>query len=150
METKKIYCCACAKDVEARLTDGTEVYPHRPDIAELPFWKCDNCENKVGCHHKTSKPKRPLGIIPSKEVSRARGHLHILIDQLWKKNLIRRKTLYKMLSERLGYEYHTGELRTIEQCREVYRTALQIRKELMNETDIHAVNEECQQIHNEE
>lgn len=28
----KIYCTGCEEDVEARLTDGQERYPHRPDL----------------------------------------------------------------------------------------------------------------------
>lgn len=59
----KIYCTGCGKDVQARLTDGAERYPHRPDLYELPFWKCDTCGNYVGCHHKTRAPTKPLGCI---------------------------------------------------------------------------------------
>ena len=36
-----IYCCGCAQDVTARLTDGSEIYPHRLDLADIPFWVCD-------------------------------------------------------------------------------------------------------------
>lgn len=72
MTTKDLYCCGCQCLVEARLTTGAEVYPHRDDLAELPFWRCDICKNWVGCHWKTADRTRPLGNIPTKEIKAAR------------------------------------------------------------------------------
>jgi len=34
-EARPIWCCTCQKDVQARLTDGREIYPHRHDLAAL-------------------------------------------------------------------------------------------------------------------
>lgn len=68
-----LYCCGCKTKVSARLTDGAEVYPHRPDLHDLPFWRCDACGNFVGCHHRTKKRTGPLGCIPTPEVRWARG-----------------------------------------------------------------------------
>ena len=68
----KIWCCGCGKEVDARLTDGAEVYPHRRDLASLPFWKCDACGNFVGCHHKTRERTKPLGCIPTPEIKDVR------------------------------------------------------------------------------
>ena len=65
---RSIFCCGCQSDVQARLTDGAEIYAHRRDLASLPFWKCDACGNFVGCHHKTKHRTRPLGCIPTKEI----------------------------------------------------------------------------------
>ena len=116
-----IYCCGCSKLVEPRLTDGEEIYPHRRDLFSLPFWKCDTCNNFVGCHHKTKDRTRPLGCIPTKEIKEARIHIHAILDPIWKSGKIQRKHLYARLSEKLGYQYHTAELRSIEQARKVYR-----------------------------
>jgi hypothetical protein len=44
----KIYCTGCKSDVEARLVDGAEVYPHREDLASLPFWKCAVEKSLIG------------------------------------------------------------------------------------------------------
>lgn len=33
----KIYCTGCGKDVEARLTNGKEHYPSRPDLTTYRF-----------------------------------------------------------------------------------------------------------------
>jgi len=87
----------------------------------LPFWKCDTCNNFVGCHHKTKDRTRPLGCIPTKEIKEARIHIHAILDPIWKSGKIQRKHLYARLSEKLGYQYHTAELRSIEQARKVYR-----------------------------
>jgi hypothetical protein len=119
----KLWCCQCQTDVEARLTNGAEVYPHRPDLADVPRWICDGCKNHVGTHHKTDNPTRPLGNIPSPELKKARIAIHNLIDPHWKSGAVQRKTLYAHLSKKLGREYHTGELRTIEEARAIYAAA---------------------------
>ena len=116
-----LYCCKCGHKVEARLTDGAEIYPHRRDLKSLPFWKCDACGNHVGCHHKTDNPTRPLGCIPSPEIKHARKHIHRILDPLWKTGKIERKKLYKMLSDATGRKYHTANIRTIEEARHVYK-----------------------------
>lgn len=116
-----IYCCGCETDVEARLTDGSEIYPHRQDLHSLPFWKCDTCGNFVGCHHKTDNPTRPLGCIPTPEIKNARKEIHKILDPIWETGKISRKQVYKQLSERLGWTYHTAKIRSIEEARDIYR-----------------------------
>lgn len=111
MAYKKIYCAECGKEVQARLTHGDEIYPRRKDLKELPFWKCDTCGNSVGCHHKTNTPTRPLGIIPSKALKRQRRLIHAMMDPIWQSGEITRKQLYSKLSQALGREFHTAELR---------------------------------------
>ncbi len=119
MACKEIYCCACQKDVNARLTTGKEVYSHRKDLSTLPFWKCDICKNFVGCHHKTAEPTKPLGNIPSPELKKARTKIHEMLDPLWKSGKFSRGDLYKQIADKLGREYHTGEIKTLEEVREV-------------------------------
>lgn len=122
----KLWCCTCGEDVDARLTDGAECYPHRPDLADIPRWKCDECGNHVGTHHKTKDRTRPLGNIPSPELKKARMHIHDLIDPIWKSKRMKRGVLYAKISDALGYQYHTAEIKTIEEAREVYRVARDI------------------------
>ena len=121
MRVMRIFCCGCNIDVEARLTNGEEIYPHRPDLYELPFWKCDKCGNFVGCHHKTKNRTRPLGVIPTKQIKEARKHIHDLLDPIWKSGKMKRKELYDKISKELGWEFHTAELRSIDEARKVYR-----------------------------
>lgn len=119
-----IYCCGCGTDVGARLTDGREIYPHRPDLQDVPFWRCDMCGNFVGCHHKTRKRTEPLGCIPTAEVREARKRLHALIDPIWKSGKMSRTGLYAALSHKLGRAYHTAEIRTVEEANVAYQAAL--------------------------
>lgn len=126
----KIYCCNCQSEIDARLTDGSEVYPHRKDLYELPFWKCDNCEQFVGCHHKTSTPTKPLGVIPSPEIKQKRQEIHVLLDQIWKSGRMRRGDVYKTVSEIIGKQYHTAEIRTVKEAECVISVVKEIRNSL--------------------
>lgn len=130
MQNRMLWCCGCQTEVNARLTNGMEIYPHRIDLAHLPFWICDTCKNFVGCHHKTNKPTTPLGIIATPEIKNARKHIHALMDPLWKSGKIKRGKLYAMLSEHVGKTYHTGEIRTLSDARLVYRHIQEIGKQL--------------------
>lgn len=122
MTKRSIYCCGCGAEIEARLTDGREIYPHRPDLSALPFWRCDACKNFVGCHHKTAQPTTPLGCIPTPEIKRARQHIHRILDPLWKGKKGLRSKVYAELASRMGVkEYHTAEIRTVDEARIVYR-----------------------------
>lgn len=116
----KIYCASCNDYIEARLTDGKEIYPHRPDLAALKFWKCDGCSNYVGTH-KNSKAAAPLGSIASPELKKARQHIHRILEPIWKSGRMKRSTLYGKLTKELGWKYHTANIRSIEEARKVYR-----------------------------
>jgi hypothetical protein len=126
---REIYCCCCGTKVDARLTDGSEIYPHRRDLYDLPFWKCDTCGNYVGCHHKTENRTAPLGIIPTQELKNARNHIHKILDPIWKSGKIGRKELYKKISSDLGRTYHTANIRSLEEAREVYRIVMRYASE---------------------
>jgi len=110
----------------ARLTNGGEIYPHRPDLADLPFWRCDACGNYVGCHHKTKVRTRPLGCIPTKKLKKARQHIHKILDPVWQSGRMTRKEIYAKLSEKLGWSYHTAKIRSVEDARNVYRFVQEI------------------------
>lgn len=119
---RSIWCCACNADVMCRLTSGAEVYPHRPDLHVVPMWKCDGCKGSVGTHHKRKgDPLSPLGVIATPELRDARQRLHGLIDPLWRSGRFKRGQLYARISLELGREYHTGELRSLEDARVVWR-----------------------------
>ena len=126
----KVYCCGCGTDVEARLTSGAEIYPHRTDLAKLPFWICDACLNYVGCHHKTENPTNPLGNIPTKEIRNARNHIHRILDPIWRSGRLNRKALYARLTRKLGWTYHTGSIKSVDEAREVYRAIKEIAKDV--------------------
>lgn len=114
-----IHCCACGCDVNARLTNGGEIYPHRPDLSSLPFWKCEDCGNFVGCHHKTADRTKPLGCIPTPELKAVRKRIHSELDPIWQSGKIGRKAIYKAISDELGWEFHTAELRSVDEAAKV-------------------------------
>ena len=128
-EGRRIYCCGCQQDVDARLTDGGEIYPHRPDLKSLPFWKCDGCGNFVGCHHKTRNRTAPLGYIPTPELKDARKKIHELIDPAWQSGLFKRGELYEAISKKVGWKYHTAKTRSIEEARTAYAAARDLIRE---------------------
>lgn len=125
-----LYCCGCNSDVAARLTDGSEIYPHRRDLRSLPFWKCDACGNFVGCHHKTKDRTRPLGCIPTREIKNARMAIHRKIDPIWQSGTIARAKLYKMISREIGKQYHTADIRSVEDANKVIEVVNKIRADL--------------------
>jgi hypothetical protein len=127
----RIYCCACGGEVEARLTDGSEIYPHRRDLRSLPFWRCDVCGNFVGCHHKTRERTKPLGCIPTPEIKNARMKLHAVIDPIWKSGHMKRRELYEAISREVGWKYHTAKIRTLDEARAAYRVARKYAKEIL-------------------
>jgi hypothetical protein len=125
----KIYCCACKEDRDLKETTGITIYPNRPDLAAQKFYYCPQCLNYVGVHKDSGLP---LGSVPTPELRKARHHIHKLIDPLWEKNLINRSHLYNKIAKRAGIdEFHTAEIRTIEEARRLYRVCLAVKKEIM-------------------
>lgn len=127
-----IFCCSCGGDIEARLTNGAEIYPHRKDLEPLPFWRCDACGNHVGCHHRTRARTKPLGCIPTPEIKAARSRIHGLLDPIWQSGRADRKTLYRLISVAIGREYHTAEIRSVEEANEVFNVIKEIKREYFN------------------
>lgn len=124
--TRKLFCCGCEQEVDARLTDGAEIYPHRADLADLPYWRCDGCGNWVGCHHKAKNRTDPLGVIPTPALKKARSHIHAIMDPLWQSGRLPRSEVYRRLSDRLGWRFHTAKIRDLPEARRVYRLVQEI------------------------
>ena len=128
-EFKEIYCCNCGETVSARLTNGAEIYPHRKDLFSIPFWKCDTCSGKVGCHHKTKNKTAPLGVIPTPIISKIRGMIHCNLDVVWKAGKASRKEVYKAMSEKLGYEFHSAKIKSNDEAEKCLELSEIINKE---------------------
>lgn len=118
-----IWCCGCNAEVDAESQSGLTIYPHRPDLSHKQFWQCLRCKNYVGCH---PRGNIPLGNIPTPELRRARSHIHAVLDPLWKSKRVSRGTIYGHMSRELGYEYHTGEIRSIEDARRIFLIAKRV------------------------
>lgn len=130
--TSEIWCTGCNRRVLARLTDGSEMYPNRPDLADLPFWVCmtDGCNAFVGTHHKTKNRYKALGFLATPEVKRWRMMIHGILDPLWKQNKIKRGKAYKYISNRLGRDFHTAQIYSVEDGRQVYEIVKGLKQEL--------------------
>ncbi|MGI4945866.1 MAG: zinc-finger-containing protein [Janthinobacterium lividum] len=128
--TLPLWCCACGAEVQARLTTCAEIYRHRQDLAHLPRWRCDACGNHVGCHHKTPDRTRPLGVIPDPAMAQARQHIHALLDPLWQHGRLKRSTVYARLTGVLGRQYHTADLRSLDEARAIYIAVQNIAREV--------------------
>ena len=126
---RPIWCCGCQVEVQAVLTDGVRIYPHRADLASLPFWLCEACGNFVGCHHKTADRTRPLGVIPNEDIRQERKRIHALLDPLWQQGGRNRGQVYREIGRRLGREFHTAEIRSLDEA----RAALAVITELAGE-----------------
>ena len=111
-----IWCCECAQAVNAKLTSGKKIYPHRKDLAGIPIWQCGQCNNFVGCH---PGGELPIGSIPTPEIRAERKKIHGLIDPIWKSRLLKRTELYGMISERLGREFHAGSISSMSEAKRV-------------------------------
>ena len=114
----KLYCCGCRKVIIVSRTSGATVYPHRPDLRNLTFYACPACKNWVGTH----KDGRPLGVISTPEIRQMRQQIHAVLDPLWMSGKLKRKEVYKRLSDALGYEYHTANIRSIREAKKVLQT----------------------------
>lgn len=103
---------------EVMLTNGQEIYPHRPDLHQKPFWICRASQAWVGCHPGTFKP---LGRLANAELRRAKSAAHAAFDPLWKTGTMRRDEAYAWLCHGLGIprrEVHIGMF-DVETCRQV-------------------------------
>ena len=123
----KIYCCKCEKYVVVKKINGRQAYRHRSDLRHLNFWQCETCSNFVGCHKGTDKP---LGNIPTKKIKKARVEIHALIDPIWKSGKMKRNDIYNYITEKIGWNYHTAKIRTIEEAREVYKICIELTERL--------------------
>ena len=122
-------CHACIR--EARLTNGSEVYPGHKEAAKRKVYICDGCSARVGVHAGTTKP---LGTLADAETAAARTYLHAAIDPLWQNadrahgiktsagvraRQMARDRVYSFLSDRLGIDRrdcHIGEF-DLARCR---------------------------------
>jgi hypothetical protein len=123
------------------------IYPHRPDLANLNFWKCPVCTPPayVGCH-KGGDGRQALGRPAGAYLRKARGRVHELVDALWltAENMLcyhpftgnhwnvrtkQRQRVYAYIRVKLGlqaHEAHTGWM-DLEQCRTTWRLLTHLR-----------------------
>lgn len=88
----------------SRLICGAELYPHRPDLADRRYWRCDPCDAHVGCHQAGigwGDGTRPLGAPANPALRRARMAAHAAFDSWWQAGSMTRNQAYAWLARRL-------------------------------------------------
>jgi len=92
----------------ARLVGGGEIYPHRPDLVDLKFWRCEPCDAWVGVHKGTEDP---FGILAKAQLRKLKRQVHAAFDPIWKGGSMSRTEAYRWLRKGLGlskWECHVG------------------------------------------
>lgn len=128
MSLTKVDCDYCQHS--AQLVGGEAVYPRRPDLHHLRFWRCMPCDAWVGCHKGT---ERPLGRLANAQLRTAKVTAHVAFDELWKRTTpagsYSRTGAYRWLAERLGIEVegcHIGmfDVKTCQRVVEICKRSL--------------------------
>lgn len=112
----QVKCTYCGKPAE--LANGTDLYPHREDLADKKFWRCVPCEAYVGCHRGTESP---MGTLANKNLRAVRSEAHRLFDQVWRNGRHSRDVAYRMLARAMRISVgrcHIGHF-SIKECRRV-------------------------------
>lgn len=123
-------CDYCSQPAE--LVTGAVIYPHRPDLGSLNFWRCAPCDAYVGCHeagsyrmlgsHKIRHAGfEPLGRLANAELRAAKQAAHKAFDPIWRCQYMKRKEAYAWLAEKLGIaveDTHIGMF-DVAMCRRV-------------------------------
>lgn len=118
----KEYIVLCPVDGKpAPWVENKEKYGRNYGKSYMAYY-CKEHDTYVGCHNNT---RQPLGTMADDELRKLRMAVHAKIDPLWRSGQYKRKHIYKWLSKKLGYQYHTGES-TKETCREVLALEIDI------------------------
>ena len=122
----EIYCCSCRDTVQADAVLGDRVYPHRKDLHKLMFYQCGACNNFVGTHRNSM---RPLGVIATPAIKQRRQQIHRVLDPLWQHGPYTRNKVYSILSDRLGKEYHTANIRSLAEADQILDWVIELQLE---------------------
>lgn len=99
MEIPKI-CRYCGGVV--RLAPAAEIYgmaaARRLGIEREKFYRCQNCNARVGCHKGTT---RPFGNLANETLRMKRKETHQIFDSFWKERGMTRTQAYHWMAKKL-------------------------------------------------
>lgn len=110
---RPVMCHYCGNP--AALAKGADIYPHRPDLEALRFWRCEPCGAYVGCHKAGNgygDGTQPLGRLANADLRTAKQAAHAAIDPYWRAGRLRRREVYSRLAALMNLgqgEAHIGE-----------------------------------------
>ena len=111
----KEYVVVCPVDGKpAPWVENKEKYGRNYGKSYMCYY-CKEHDTYVGCHNNT---RQPLGTMAGADLRKARMAVHAKIDPLWRSGAVSRKAVYRFISAKLGYQYHTGES-DIETCNKI-------------------------------
>lgn len=96
-------CPYCNK--EALWCENKEIYGRNYGQSYMCYL-CKDCKAYVGCHNNTTKA---LGTMANAELRNLRKEAHKNIDPYWKSKKMKRRDVYKKLSDIFGFDVHVGE-----------------------------------------
>jgi hypothetical protein len=97
-----IRCPYC--QLPAERCTGADIYPHRPDLASLRFWRCQPCGAWVGCHKDSDSI--PLGSLANAKTRDLRRKCHAGFDPVWRCRAMSRNGAYRRLAELMKIAPH--------------------------------------------
>lgn len=104
-----VTCDYCGQPAE--LVGGLVIYPHRHDLRNAKFWRCEPCGAYVGTHA-NSRKHVPFGRLAKPELRALKQQVHAAFDPLWQGRETSRSSAYGWLAEAMGIphgECHIGK-----------------------------------------
>ena len=98
MKKRKIKCPYCGQ--QAKLVQGDQLWPSRPDLKYRRFWRCALCDAHVGVHRNSYDA--PMGKMANEKLRKARKSVHRRFDLLWINRDMNRDQAYRWLARRMG------------------------------------------------
>jgi hypothetical protein len=86
--------------VPAKLVTGRAVYPHRADLADRRYWRCDLCLARAGAD--VARDFAPTGRLANADLRAAQAAAHQAFDPLWKSGAMTRNAALRWLATELG------------------------------------------------
>lgn len=118
---RKMFCVECDKYVEAIKSKGSVVYENRPDLKDKVMYYCPYCHNYAS---------NVADVIPNRTIRQLRKRIHGTIDPLWQSGMVSRGWVYRKMSDKLGYQFHNGSIRTVAEGFAAHKAAVEIAQEV--------------------
>lgn len=123
LKVRTMFCVECNKDVEAQKVNGCFIYKDRPDLRDKVLYRCPFCRNYA---------TNVADVIPNKAIRQLRKRIHGTLDPLWEQGIVSRGWVYRRMSDKLGYTFHNGAIRTMQQGFEAHKAAVEIVQEVQS------------------
>lgn len=128
---EKIYCTHCRQEVEAFSTPASSIFGDKFRFKDNIIFVCPNCKNYV----ETSKDLIPLGVIPTKELRKAKNYILSVLNSMLEQKMMTRKEAYLKLSKSVYANrkvFKISDIRDLDEARKVYAAVKKLREDIKN------------------